>query len=124
MKAFFPSYPQHPQLHQTTHPLLNQQPAENHLCFKDRTIKKKAVRKYALRFHFLCTGLIFSVIIKLSRLYDDGTMMMTIAITVVKSITNYLLLHSFCIEHSVQIQNQIHQCCFTGFLPKICIIRK
>ena len=63
------------------------------------------------------------MIIKLSRLYDDGTMMMTIAITVVKSITNYLLLHSFCIEHSVQIQNQIHQCCFTGFLPKICIIR-
>ena len=99
-------------------------PFTTNLCFKNRTIKKKAVRKYALRFSFLCTGLIFSVIIKLSRLYNDGTMMMTIAIMVVNSIINYLLHHSFCIEHLVQIQKQIHQCCFTGFLSKICIIRK
>lgn len=51
-------------------------------------------------------------------------MMMTMAVTVVNITINCLLNHSFCTEHSVQIQKQIYQCCFTGFLSKICIIRK
>ena len=90
-------------------------------ALKTEPFKKKAVRKYALRFSLPCTGLFFAVIIRLSRLYDEGIMMMTIAIMVVNSVIHYLLHHSFCVEHLVQIQKQIHQCCFTGFLSKICI---